>query len=125
MKKCIQSFVLIIALCLNVTIAGEAKNEKVDNLIKKSIIAIHDKDYKEALSFIIEAKNISQSKSNQYRISKDDNEILAEIFQMEGQLLEMLGKRKEAISAWTNCLDSAKTDALKKEAKVHLKHLKD
>ncbi|MBC8323012.1 MAG: hypothetical protein H8E70_05550 [Candidatus Marinimicrobia bacterium] len=125
MKRFSNIFVsLLVALCLNTAIASETKNEDVNSLINKSIIAIQDKDYEKALSFINQAKTVNYNNNNS-RVSKTDDSTIAEIYQMEGQLLEILGKKDEAISAWYNCLNYAKTDALKREAEVHLKHLRD
>jgi len=125
MKRFSNIFVsLLVALCLNTAIASETKNEDVNSLINKSIIAIQDKDYEKALSFINQAKTFN-SNNNNSRVSKTDDSTIAEIYQMEGQLLEILGKKDEAISAWYNCLNYAKTDALKREAEVHLRHLRD
>jgi negative regulator of sigma E activity len=115
---------LLAALFLNIAIAGETNNDDVNILINKSIMAIQNKDYEKALSFINQAKNVNYDNNNN-RLTNSDDSTLAEIYQMEGQLLEILGKKGEAISAWYNCLNYAKTDALKKEAEVHLKHLID
>ncbi len=125
MKRLSNIFVsLLVALCLNTAIASDTNDEDVYSLINKSIIAIQDKDYEKALSFINQAKTVNYNNNNS-RVSKTDDSTIAEIYQMEGQLLEILGKKDEAISAWYNCLNYAKTDALKREAEVHLKHLRD
>lgn len=115
---------LLIVLCLNTAMAGETNVDDVNALINKSIMAIQEKDYEKALSFINQAKNVNYTNSNSQKTKTVDS-TLAEIYQMEGQLLEILGKKDEAISAWYNCLNYAKTDALKREAEVHLKHLRD
>ncbi len=125
MKRYHNKFIVILtALFLTIIIADETNKEDINSLINKSIMAIQEKDYEKALSFINQAKNVNYTNSS-LRKTKTVDSKLAEIYQMEGQLLELLGKKDEAISAWYNCLNYAKTDALKREAEVHLKHLRD
>lgn len=71
---------------INAANPKQGKAEKINNMIKKSISSIQDKNYEQALVFIQKAKDIDKEN--------------AEIYRMEGQLLEMLRKNKEAISAW-------------------------
>ncbi len=112
MKKwTILVWILLSFSILNTTIAEEGETEKVIDLIKKSVIAIQDQQYEQALTFIYQAQSLDSENS--------------EIYQMEGQLLEILGRSKEAIAAWDNCLKYADSDSLKNEAEVHIKHLKD
>ena len=112
MKKWVLLLSLLLSFSiLDATIAERGQTEKINDSIKKSVIAIQDQDYKQALIFIQEAKDLDTKN--------------AEIYQMEGQILEMLDKKKDAINAWENCLKYADSERLKKEAVVHIKHLKD
>lgn len=107
--------ILIIALSIfSVLIAAnpeQEKNKKINKLLKKSITAIQEKNYEQALVFIQKVKDLDKEN--------------AEIYRMEGQLLEMLKKNKEAISAWESCLKFSKSDSLRKEAEIHIQHLRD
>ncbi|MCH7612610.1 MAG: hypothetical protein IIB95_11050 [Candidatus Marinimicrobia bacterium] len=96
---------------LNAAMADEDKTESINNLLKKSIVAIQDQHYKEALTFIHQAKNIDSK--------------MADIYRLEGQLLEMLGNIDEAIIAWQNCIKYADSETIIEEAEVHLNHLMD
>ncbi len=112
MKKwTIFVWILLSFSILGATTAGQEQTENINDLIKKSVIAIQDQDYEQALIFIQEAKDIDTKN--------------AEIYQMEGQILEMLGKKEDAINAWDNCLKYADSDSLKNEAEVHIKHLRN
>lgn len=110
---------------LNATIGEEDKPDKINDLIKESIIAIQNQDYEQALTFIRKAKSFELINTEKYGLPKKPDSKKAEIYQMEGQLLEMLGRRDEAITAWQNCLYNAESELLIKEAEVHLKHLRD
>ncbi len=112
MKKWVLLLSLLLSFSiLDATIAERGQTEKINDSIKKSVIAIQDQDYEQALIFIQEAKDLDTKN--------------AEIYQMEGQILEMLGKNEDAINAWENCLKYADSDSLKNEAEVHIKHLRN
>ena len=96
---------------LNATDAEQDKPEKINDLIKKSIVAIQDQHYEHALTFIQQAKDLDPK--------------MADIYRLEGQLLEMLGNIDEAIIAWQNCIKYADSETIIEEAEVHLNHLMD
>ncbi len=48
----------------------------------------------------------------------------AELYRLEGQILEMLGQIDRAITAWENCILYSETDSIKTEAQFHINSLK-
>jgi len=118
-------YLLLLFSILCAATAQEEKTEKINELIHQSIIAIQNQDYEQALTFIRNAKNFGLIDAEKDGLSKKPDSEKAEIYQMEGQLLEMLGRRDEAIAAWQSCLYYADSEILIKEAEVHLMHLSD
>ena len=49
----------------------------------------------------------------------------AEIYKLKALLLEATNDNRKAIKAWNNCIKNAKSSDLIKEAKIHLKNLRD
>ncbi|MFQ6676986.1 MAG: hypothetical protein ACE5D0_01585 [Fidelibacterota bacterium] len=103
--------ILLFFFLLSISGLCAQKSGDVNEFLNKSILAIQNEDYDQALIYIERAKNI------------DDNSV--EIYRLEAQLQEILGNNLEAMIAWENCLNLAQSDSLRKEAEVHINHLKE
>ena len=66
-----------------------------------------------------------QEALNQLTIAQSKEPNNAEIYKLKALLLEATNKNRKAIDAWNNCIKNTNNSDLIKEAKVHLKHLRD
>ena len=62
---------------------------------------------------------------NQLAIAQSKEPNNAEIYKLKALLLEATNDNRKAIDAWNNCIKNTNNSDLIKEAKVHLKHLRD
>jgi len=89
----------------------EKSIEQIREYLTKGTELVSQEKYEEALFYVQKAIEI-----------QDDN---AELYRLEGQILEMLERTEESIAAWKKCLQTARNDELIKEAKLHLQSLKE
>ena len=78
----------------------------------------------EKVVFAMEA-GLFQEALNQLVIAQSKEPNNAEIYKLKALLLEATNDNRKAISAWNNCIKNTNNSDLIKEAKVHLKHLRD
>ena len=78
----------------------------------------------EKVVFAMEA-GLFQEALNQLVIAQSKEPNNAEIYKLKALLLEATNKNRKAIDAWNNCIKNTNSSDLIKEAKVHLKHLRD
>jgi len=78
----------------------------------------------EKVVFAMEA-GLFQEALNQLVIAQSKEPNNAEIYKLKALLLEATNKNRKAIDAWNNCIKNTNNSDLIKEAKVHLKHLRD
>ena len=78
----------------------------------------------EKVVFAMEA-GLFQEALNQLAIAQSKEPNNAEIYKLKALLLEATNKNRKAIDAWNNCIKNTNNSDLIKEAKVHLKHLRD
>ena len=78
----------------------------------------------EKVVFAMEA-GLFQEALNQLVIAQSKEPNNAEIYKLKALLLEATNKNRKAIDAWNNCIKNTNNSDLIKEAKVHLKDLRD
>ena len=78
----------------------------------------------EKVVFAMEA-GLFQEALNQLTIAQSKEPNNAEIYKLKALLLEATNDNRKAIDAWNNCIKNTNNSDLIKEAKVHLKHLRD
>ena len=78
----------------------------------------------EKVVFAMEA-GLFQEALNQLAIAQSKEPNNAEIYKLKALLLEATNDNRKAIDAWNNCIKNTNNSDLIKEAKVHLKHLRD
>tara|TARA_Y100000768_G_C23708224_1_gene554532 strand:+ start:392 stop:718 length:327 start_codon:yes stop_codon:yes gene_type:complete len=62
---------------------------------------------------------------NQLAIAQSKEPNNAEIYKLKALLLEATNENRKAIEAWNGCIKNTNNSDLIKEAKVHLKNLRD
>ena len=78
----------------------------------------------EKVVFAMEA-GLFQEALNQLTIAQSKEPNNAEIYKLKALLLEATNDNRKAIEAWNNCIKNTNNSDLIKEAKVHLKNLRD
>ena len=78
----------------------------------------------EKVIFAMEA-GLFQEALDQLTIAQSKEPNNAEIYKLKALLLEATNDNRKAIDAWNNCIKNTNNSDLIKEAKVHLKHLRD
>jgi len=78
----------------------------------------------EKVVFAMEA-GLFQEALNQLAIAQSKEPNNAEIYKLKALLLEATNDNRKAIEAWNNCIKNTNNSDLIKEAKVHLKNLRD
>ena len=78
----------------------------------------------EKVVFAMEA-GLFQEALNQLVIAQSKEPNNAEIYKLKALLLEAINDNRKAIEAWNDCIKNTNNSDLIKEAKVHLKHLRD
>ena len=78
----------------------------------------------EKVVFAMEA-GLFQEALIQLKIAQSKEPNNAEIYKLKALLLEATNDNRKAIDAWNNCIKNTNNSDLIKEAKVHLKNLRD
>ena len=78
----------------------------------------------EKVVFAMEA-GLFQEALNQLAIAQSKEPNNAEIYKLKALLLEATNDNRKAIEAWNDCIKNTNNSNLIKEAKVHLKNLRD
>ena len=78
----------------------------------------------EKVVFAMEA-GLFQVALNELAIAESKEPNNAEIYKLKALLLEATNDNRRAIEAWNDCIKNTNNSDLIKEAKVHLKHLRD
>ncbi|MCK5332208.1 MAG: hypothetical protein KAK01_12410 [Candidatus Marinimicrobia bacterium] len=115
--KSIRWFTLFIVaipiLFMGIRGANPADNntdsDQACNYLSQSLIHIAREEYNEALTLLELALDLQKTNPELYRLA--------------GQVLEMLDRAEEAITAWQKCYDYATEQALRDEAQLHINNL--
>ena len=78
----------------------------------------------EKVVFAMEA-GLFKEALNQLTIAQSKEPYNAEIYKLKALLLEATNDNRRAIEAWNDCIKNTNNSDLIKEAKVHLKNLRD
>ena len=88
---------------------NNADSDQARNYLSESLIHITCEEYNEALTLLELALELQETNPELYRLT--------------GQVLEMLDRTEEAISAWQKCHDYATEQTLRDEAQLHINNL--